>query len=1053
MKVKKRGGSLEPFDRQKILRCVKRACRDVPAGGAVNAESLVDEAQAQAYDGMSTGEVDRLLVLAARARIALESGYSYVAARLLLHSLYKEAFGHGVDHRSLDRDYKRAFLANLTGPLSWKLDGRMTDPGRFDLERLAFALRPERDLLFKYFGLQTLYDRYFLRSEDGALRLETPQAFWMRVAMGLCMEEDKPTERAMALYSLFSDFRYCHSTPTLFNSGTKKGQYSSCFLYVVPDSLDGIFGGIHEHSRLSKHAGGLGGSWASVRSMNARIKGTGGRSKGLIPWLKCDNDMVVATDQSGKRKGSDCVYIEPWHPDVFDFLDLHKKTGDERRRCHDLNTALWVPDLFMRRVAADDRWTLFCPSESPGLHEVFGHEFDRLYERYEGKHDRGELKLSRVIRAKDLWRKILISLYETSHPWITFKDPSNLRYSNSHVGVVHSSNLCCVTGDQLVVTSRGMFPVKQLAEAEDSPPLTLAGSSGPVRSSPMVRTFDEAPVWTVETEEGYFHTVTEDHPLWVVDKGGWVEARDLKPGDRVALQKAPLWGGDAPCPDRQLIVGLADKARGNKGAHLPAPVRQGSREDAELYLRHLFGWKDGISTSDYGHQADHVSLGFLKEIQVLLLNMGRESAIDEYPLPGRVGWRLVVPPADFNKGHAVVKEVHASGLEPVYCVKVKDAPDRAWTCNGFLTKNTEILLHTSPGEYDEFGDKTEDPGTAVCNLASVNLMAHYDRAAGAMEWDKLKETVRAAVRALDNVIGLNYYPVKGARRENELNRPVGLGMMGWADLCHLLDMDIDGDEAAEFGGKLLEFISLCAVEASADLAGERGSYPNFEGSTWSRGLMPVDTHREFMQRHRGNEKYIPERKEWRDVRPKARKGMRNSNVLATAPNATIGTIFGVSASIDPYYSVLHVQSTMSGDFVVSCDLFVEEMKALGLWTPETALAVLKADGDVSKVGVVPESLKHKYRRAFDLDMKGIVRAAAARQVWIDMGQSLNLFVSDRSLKRASDIYMTAWEEGLKTTYYLRSEGASKVEKSVVEQQQTPPAASCSLDGGGCESCQ
>lgn len=781
MQVCKRDGSMEPVDKRKIVRCVERACRDLD----VSVNLLVDEAYQQLFDGISTNDIDRALVLAARSRIVHEPDYSYVAARLLLHSLYKEVFGHGVDNRRLNTDYRNSFIVNINHLVS---QGRLSKEFlSFDLIKLANALKPERDLQFKYLGLQTLYDRYFIHI-DGR-RMEAPQSFWMRVALGICLKEKDPIASAVELYDVYSQFYACPSTPTLFNSGAMIPQLSSCYLSTVGDSIDGIFGAIHDQARLSKFAGGLGTDWTPIRGLNAYIKGTNGKSQGVVPWLKIYNDTLLATNQGGKRKGAGCATLEVWHTDIFDFIDLRKNTGDDRRRTHDMNTAVWVPNLFMKRVREDGDWTLFSPDDCPELHSSFAEDFERLYEAYESK----PIRNKKVIKAKELWRKILVSLLETGHPWVTFKDSSNARYQLQKLGVVNNLNLC-----------------------------------------------------------------------------------------------------------------------------------------------------------------------------------------------------------------------------------------------------TEISLHTIPQKWVS-GELVDAGETAVCNLASVNLGKFVRE--GVIDQDLLRSIVRKVIRGLDNVIDQNYYPTAAAECSNKKHRPIGLGIMGWMDTLRQLNIEPDSDEAVKLAGETQERISYYAIEASCDLADEKGLFPSFEHSTWAEGKVPLDTYSEYASLM--GKSPVVGTLDWDALRERVRKGVRNGHLMAIAPTATISFIVGCSQSIEPDHSVLFVYSTLSGEFTMVNEYFVKEVKSLGLWNEELVNQLVQNDGDVMYTDL-PNAIKMKYRRAFDLDMHKLIDAAASRQVWIDMAQSLNIYSNKKSLKYLSDLYFHAWDSLLKSTYYLRSTGDSKVEKSV---------QSCSVDNPSCESCQ
>ncbi len=806
-KVKKRNGRLEEINLDKINKCVERAAEGLDF---VSASEVVLDASLQLYNKIPTAEIDKALIMSARSKIEKEPNYTYVAARILLSNLYKEVFGKSVDEE-FEREYKSCFVKNIkTLVKEDRLSEKMLD---YDLELLSESLVIERDENFKYLGIQTLYDRYFIHKEGR--RMETPQAFYMRVAMGLCLQEENKEDKAIEIYNMMSEFRYSPSTPTLFNSGTCHSQLSSCYLSTVDDSIDGIFGTIHGQARLSKYAGGLGVDWTPVRSTGSYIKGTNGQSSGLIPWLKIFNDTLVGVNQGGKRKGAGCAYLEVWHIDVEDFLDLRKNTGDDRRRCHDMNTALWVCDDFMKASRKNADWYLFDPAEFPQLHETYGNEFSTEYRKAKKLADEGKVKSYRVVSAKELWKKMLKSLYETGHPWITFKDPSNIRYSNKHEGVVHSSNLC-----------------------------------------------------------------------------------------------------------------------------------------------------------------------------------------------------------------------------------------------------TEILLHTKPTSYQD-GEVVEVGETAVCNLASVNLESHVK--VRTLDWKKLQETVEVAVRGLDNVININFYPTKEARNSNLRHRPVGLGVMGTNGMLHKLGIAYDSEEAVALCDKVQEYVSYYAILTSSKIAKEKGTYDSYAHSEWSYGNLPIDTYCRLMSA-RGQGDYTPsdfETMDWEKVRQHiAEYGMRNSNVMAIAPTATISYIQGCSQSIEPDYSALFVYSTLSGEFTMINEHFVELAKKKGIWCKELVDALKSADGDVLAIDLDEEIQAH-FKTAFDVSYKTLVDAASARQKWIDMGQSFNLYNKGTSLKYLNDMYNYCWDKGLKTTYYLRSKAATRVEKSTVEEvanselvsEDLSDVKACSVDNPDCESCQ
>jgi len=795
-------GVSRPLDKKALMTRIQAACEGL--GNEVDAELVLQGALRDLYDGVPADEVWKCVILAARGLIERDPAYSRVTARLLLHTIRHEVLGDDVAQDAMKSRYAEYFPDFIRrGVEAELLDERLQ---QFDLEMLGRALVAERDLQFGYLGLQTLYDRYFLHIEDR--RIELPQAFFMRVAMGLALNEIDREARAIEFYHVLSSFDFMSSTPTLFNSGTRHPQLSSCYLTTTQDDLDGIYQSIKENALLQKYAGGLGNDWTPVRALGSRIKGTNGKSQGVVPFLKVVNDTAVAVNQGGKRKGAVCAYLETWHLDIEEFLELRKNTGDDRRRTHDMNTANWIPDLFMKRVAEAADWTLFSPSDVPDLHDKFGRAFDEAYVAYERKAEHGEIKHYKRIPALQLWRKMLSMLFETGHPWVTFKDPCNIRSPQNHAGVVHSSNLC-----------------------------------------------------------------------------------------------------------------------------------------------------------------------------------------------------------------------------------------------------TEITLNTSAAE------------TAVCNLGSVNLVNHL--APDGLDLDKLRRTIRTAMRMLDNVVDVNFYAVDKARRSNLSHRPVGLGIMGFQDCLYALRIPYASEQAVEFADRSMEAVCYHAYWASADLAEERGRYASFAGSAWDRGLLPLDT-LELLAQERGGFVEVDRSHtlDWDALRTRIRQvGMRNSNCIAIAPTATIANIVGVAASIEPTYQNLFVKSNLSGEFTVVNEYLVRDLKRLGLWDNVMISDLKYFDGAIGRIDRVPPELRRLYATAFEMDPTWLVEAAARRQKWIDQSQSLNLYVAGVSGKKLSDLYRLAWLRGLKTTYYLRTLSATSAEKSTGrggelnavpaksgEMQEGAPKL-CAIDDPTCESCQ
>ena len=805
-------GSLAPLDMARLNTIISEACEGL---AEVDGDLIQRETLKNLYDGVAIKDVNTALVMTARTLVEREPNYSFVTARLLMDTLRAEGLGFlnvadSATHHEMADLYAKALPAYVAKGIEFELlNPALAD---FDLEKLGKAINHERDQQFTYLGLQTLYDRYFIH-KDG-VRFELPQVFFMRVAMGLALEEKDKEARAIEFYNLLSSFDYMASTPTLFNAGTLRPQLSSCYLTTVPDDLSGIYHAIHDNAMLSKFAGGLGNDWTPVRALGSYIKGTNGKSQGVVPFLKVVNDTAVAVNQGGKRKGAVCAYLETWHMDIEEFIELRKNTGDDRRRTHDMNTANWIPDLFMKRVFDDGKWTLFSPSEVPDLHDLTGKAFEERYEYYEALTEYNKIKVFKTIQAKDLWRKMLSMLFETGHPWLTFKDPCNLRSPQQHVGVVHSSNLC-----------------------------------------------------------------------------------------------------------------------------------------------------------------------------------------------------------------------------------------------------TEITLNTNKDEI------------AVCNLGSINLPNHI--VDGKLDTAKLQRTVNTAVRMLDNVIDINYYSVPQARNSNLKHRPVGLGIMGFQDALYLQHIPYGSDAAVEFADKSMEAVSYFAIQASCDLADERGAYETFQGSLWSKGILPLDS-QQILIEARG-QKYIDvdltESLDWAPVRERVQKGIRNSNIMAIAPTATIANITGVSQSIEPTYQNLYVKSNLSGEFTVINPYLVRDLKARGLWDSVMINDLKYYDGSVQQIERIPQELKDLYATAFEVETKWIVDAASRRQKWIDQAQSLNLYIAGASGKKLDVTYRMAWYRGLKTTYYLRALAATSTEKSTINTGKlnavssggdsapvqaagpAPVPKACAIDEPDCEACQ
>ena len=800
-------GSESTLDIQRINTIVEEACEGL---SDVSPEEIIEEAKKNLYNGVNMADVRSSLVMTARTLVEKEPNYTFVTARILLDNLRTEALTLlEMRNEATQTDMEKLYPEVLETFIQKGIENEILNPElqNMDIKKLGAALKPERDKNFTYLGLQTLYDRYFIHKDN--VRYELPQVFFMRVAMGLSINEENREERAIEFYNLLSSFDYMSSTPTLFNSGTIHSQLSSCYLTTVPDDLHGIYGAIQDNAMLSKWAGGLGNDWTPVRGLGSHIKGTNGKSQGVVPFLKVVNDTAVAVNQGGKRKGAVCSYLETWHVDIEEFVELRKNTGDDRRRTHDMNTANWVPDLFMKRVFEGKPWTLFTPSDTVDLHDLYGKAFEERYEYYESLTQNGEIEFYKKVDAGELWKKMLSMLFETGHPWITFKDACNLRSPQQHTGVVHSSNLC-----------------------------------------------------------------------------------------------------------------------------------------------------------------------------------------------------------------------------------------------------TEITLNTSQEEI------------AVCNLGSVNLTHHLKE--GKLDNEKLEQTINTAIRMLDNVININYYAVGAAENSNMKHRPIGLGIMGFQDSLYMLNTPYSSGEAVEFADRSMEAVSYYAIKASSNLAKERGAYSSYEGSLWSQGVLPIDSVA-YLKENRGEGYADVDQStslDWDSLRQLVlSQGMRNSNVMAIAPTATIANITGVSQSIEPTYQNLYVKSNLSGEFTVTNLHLVNALKEQGLWDSVMVNDLKYYDGSVKEISRVPEEIKSIYATAFEVEPRWLVDAASRRQKWIDQSQSLNLYIDEPNGKKLDVMYRMAWIRGLKTTYYLRSRGATTTEKSTIatgelnavsasqESMNAEAPEACSVVDPDCEACQ
>lgn len=982
----KRDGSREDFDFDKIERLNEFATK----GLNVDLNLLRSQIKFLVYDGMTTQDIFQAQIKAASGLISKENpDFTFVAARYLLADTLKRVVGDAY-YKPLSECIERGVAAGRYTPELKTL---------FDLDALNSALKYENDYLFDYYGLQNVVDRYLMRDDHGKI-IELPQHFFMRVAMGVSLKEDNPTRRAIEFYNILSNFDYMASTPTLFNSGTTHSQLSSCYVNTVNDQISAdieagehryasIFGTIEESARLSKFAGGIGTDWTRVRGGGSQIKSTNGKSSGCIPYLKVYNDTAVGVNQGGRRKGSFAPYLEVWHPDFWDFCELKKEFGDERLRAHDVFPAAWISDLFMERVEQNGIWSEFCPKENPDLHELHGEAFKARYEELERQ---GKYRKQRP--ANDVWRRILTSLFETGHPWVTFKDEFNRRNPQDHVGVIHSSNLCCIAADQRVVTDRGMLTIKELYDLGGEN--IVMGLNGPSRAGPMLLPRPNAPMVRIDTVEGYTHKVTPDHRVWKKDHG-WVEAQHLVPGDKLLIQQAEGLFGNVNDP------ALATEAASRAIDGVPDFIWKADRETVSAYAKRLLDMSTHVLSNNKQ---------FLKDVQVLLSNLGSKSIITREE---DGAWRLTsVGGLPAEEMFVVFTGLTVLPNEDAYCLEV-DSETHAWTVNGMITHNTEIGLNTS------------DTETAVCNLGSINLARHVKD--GKIDEQKIEKTVSTAVRMLDNVVDINFYPSDRAKASNLKHRPVGLGMMGETEAKVACGIAFDSEEGVRFSDNVTELISYYAFSASHKLVTESGRkhYESFSGSKQSRGILPIHTAR--------NQDSILGAVKWDNLANQIKTyGIRNSNLMAIAPTATISSIVGTTPCIEPIFEIERGEKNMSGQFMV-----VDPCVKYGR----------------------PELLK----TVWEIDPIWVLRSGAVRQKWVDQAQSLNIFIRQGTKGRdLAEIYMKAWRLGLKSTYYLRGQTKTKevpkslavataVEQPPVQAIEEPEMKFCAIGDVDCTACQ
>ncbi len=1532
-------GASQPLSEQRLHQVIIEACDDL---SGVDSDVIIHDSLKNLFDGITERDLNNVLIMTVRALIEKEPNYTYVASRLLLDRLRTEAMthiNHNLHHltaKQMAEFYPEYFKKYLACGIQHEL--LSPELMRFDIARLGQALHPKRDLNFTYLGLQTLYDRYFLHWQN--TRFELPQAFFMRVAMGLAINEDDREARAIEFYKLLSCFDLMSSTPTLFNSGTLRPQLSSCFISTIPDDLEGIFSAIKDNAMMQKWAGGIGNDWTPVRGMGSVIRGTNGRSQGVVPFMKVANDTLVSVNQcfapetlihtangikpiqsikkgdlvlgqrgqyrevkehltylqkqgamveidvkhsinpiqvttghpfwviknvaigsttqktldkleqgilqarwieagqltkgdyvaqvipeevipvdgfteqdarlygimlgdghctqrqenwglqfkwrvsgnpntdaplqfvrdylnargihfweknsgenslqigwayslgvardattgqfvsgepslnigyhdlyneqgeksiasrfahlppqhtlalvqglietdgsisrekeiyftttsqdlaegiryqclrlgiptagqfnritkvynirvpavaklaervncqaltkfnwihyknwlftqirsikditptpivhdlkvegdesymtvsalahnGGKRRGSGCAYLEVWHIDIDEFLELRKNTGDERRRTHDMNTAAWISDLFMQRVHDADSWSLFSPDETPDLHDLYGKPFNERYEYYEALGQQGKLNIYKQVSAVELWRKILTMLFETGHPWLCYKEPCNIRSPQQHVGVVHSSNLCteitlntkayadsvknisegeiavCFPAGTQILTREGQKSIEQCDGQEILVPFSedLTAQHRWLKTKLLPQ--GKKQVYELKVKNGMSIEATEEHPFLVQDSMDhdkpptyrWKKLKDLKMGDAIVCPLTDAIYNDTGEQDEEFTAagwmlgdgwfsqvngyGASFTSSEKMAQHSVIPILNRWHQESELgmnatysdiptpytqpngkvnwhskrqsfisYLQQRFGFApmknaekyismqiktaqpnqigsflsglfsaNGCVMRDKRRKRSSVLVALssaseqlLCEVQLLLKPFGIHGRLRGGQVTGRgEHWQGKLEIRDKRSilnfeqfiGFSLSPEKQARLSEYKLQLPDKSAFQHAAIVSIMPTQIKEVFDLSLEEDHSFIAN-----GLVVhnCNLASINLPAHIED--DKLNEAKLQRTVTTAMRMLDNVVDINYYSVPQAKNANLKHRPVGLGIMGFQDSLYKMRIPYSTREAVEFADKTMELISYYAISASSDLAKERGKYASFDGSLWSQGILPIDSIQR-LKAERGNnlELNTNARLDWDSLREKVKKqGMRNSNTMAIAPTATISSICGVSQSIEPMYQNLFVKTNLSGGFTIINQYLVQDLKALGLWDDVMINDLKYYDGSVQNIERIPQHIKALYATAFEIASHWLIECAARRQKWIDQSQSLNLYMKETSGRKLDALYKLAWIRGLKTTYYLRTMGATRVQKTTVTPS-TQDMKACLITDPECESCQ
>ena len=1066
MKVLKRSGSTEDMKFDKVTARISNLCAE--GNLSISADKVAQQVFSSMYDGMTTQEIDTLTAEIAVAMMTQNMEYSDLANRIVASNIQKQCPETFVESVNI------LVEAGVLNPTMAK-----------SVDELNNHIKPDRDTHYGYFGLKTLEKSYLLRV-DGKI-VETPQYMWMRVALGIHGAQD--ISRVVETYDLMSLGYMTHATPTLFNSGTLNPQMSSCFLMAMKDdSIKGIYGTLEECAHISKFAGGIGLHAHNVRAKGSRIHGTNGTSDGIIPMLRVFNATARYVNQAGRRKGSFAIYLEPWHPDVLDFLQLRLNQGDEEARCRDLFTALWIPDLFMQRVEQKSHWTLMCPNECPGLSDCYGKNFEHLYEQYE-QEGRGKR-----VQAVDVWMAILKSQIETGTPYMLSKDAANLKSNQKNVGVIKSSNLC-VAPETRILTSQGY---KQISTLEGQEVEVWNGEE--FSTTQVHKTGENQKLIRVHTTHGNHLDCTPYHKFYVEtgsrpahkSRVKQVEAQDLEEGMKLIQHALPIIPGEGEmkyaythgmfCADgtynnkkpflslygqkKSLInecewLSASDVSpQDSITLRLPLDLTKKFEVPINASLHTRLEWLagyvdgDGCVVSNKGLkniQFASINKEFLQDIQLMLQGMGvhtvvrkaqdaRVATIRGEEWACKTLWRVgidseglrLLTDLGFSPRRLDISNCRERHHKTNQYIKVEKVEDlgRVDDTYCFTEPNRHMGMFNGilTGQCTEIMEVSDPEHTAVCNLGSLALprflVSLSDERAPIMDYKRLHEVARTLTRNLNRVIDNNFYPVETARRSNMKLRPIGIGVQGLADVYMMMGLPFDSEAARQVNINIFETIYHAALEESCDLAREEGSYEGFEGSPAYCSMLQFD-----MWNRTPTKMY-----DWDALKERIHEhGLRNSLLLAPMPTATTAQILGNNEAFEPYTTNIYLRRTLAGEFVVVNKHLVRDLERLNLWSPEMKNRIIRNDGSVQGIQEIPEHLQAIYKTAWELSQKAIIDQAVDRGAYIDQSQSMNLFVEAPSIGKLSSMHMYSWKKGLKTlSYYVRTRAKARAQQVTVE---------------------